>query len=95
MSAHADGWWHASAAAVVRSRELVVRGAGFVDAVMKATNGKGVKLLVNNVGGGVFEDGMKSLAYKGRLATVGYVDGVLQLELPKKASSAAHKIAIQ
>jgi NADPH:quinone reductase-like Zn-dependent oxidoreductase len=60
---------------------VCVRGPGFVDAVMKATDGKGVKLLVNNVGGGVFEDGMKSLAYKGRLATVGYVDGVLSAKI--------------
>ena len=60
---------------------ICVRGAGFVDAVMKATDGKGVKLLVNNVGGGVFEDGMKSLAYKGRLATVGYVDGILSAKI--------------
>ena len=60
---------------------VCVRGPGFVDAVMKATDGKGVKLLVNNVGGGVFEDGMKSLAYKGRLATVGYVDGILSAKI--------------
>ena len=55
---------------------VCVRGPGFLDAVLKATDGRGVKLLVNNVGGGIFEDGMKALAYKGRLATVGYVDGV-------------------
>lgn len=60
---------------------VCVRGPGFVDAVMKATAGKGVTLLVNNVGGGVFEDGMKSLAYKGRLATVGYVDAVLSAKI--------------
>ena len=60
---------------------VCVRGPGFVDDVMKATGGKGVKLLVNNVGGGVFEDGMKVLAYKGRLATVGYVDGVLSAKI--------------
>ncbi len=60
---------------------VCVRGPGFVDAVMKATDGKGVKLLVNNVGGGIFEDGMKSLAYKGRLATVGYVDAVLSAKI--------------
>ena len=60
---------------------ICVRGPGFLDAALKATDGKGVKLLVNNVGGGIFEDGMKSLAYKGRLATVGYVDGVLSAKI--------------
>ncbi len=50
------------------------RGTGFYDAAMNATDGKGVNLVVNNVGGTVFPECMRSLAYEGRLATVGYLD---------------------
>ena len=48
---------------------------------MEATGGKGVNLVVNNVGGTVFAECIRSLAYRGRLATVGYVDGVVKAEL--------------
>lgn len=57
------------------------RGTGFHDAVMKATDGKGVNLIVNNVGGTVFPECMRSLAYEGRLATVGYLDRNMKSEI--------------
>ena len=61
------------------------RAADFHDAVMKATDGKGVNLIVNNVGGSVFPECIRSLAFEGRLATVGHLDHVfgatLDLEL--------------
>ena len=57
------------------------RNGGFEKAVMEATGGKGVNLVVNNVGGSVFAECIRALAYKGRLATVGYVDGVVTAEL--------------
>jgi NADPH2:quinone reductase len=61
------------------------RAADFHDAVMKATDGKGVNLVVNNVGGSVFPECIRSLAFEGRLATVGHLDHVfgatLDLEL--------------
>ena len=57
------------------------RKPDFHDAVMKATGGKGVDLVVNNVGGSVFAECIRSLAYQGRLATVGYVDRVMKAEL--------------
>ena len=60
---------------------LVTRKGDFHDAVMKATGGKGVDLVVNNVGGSVFPECIRSLAYEGRLATVGYLDGVMKAEL--------------
>jgi NADPH:quinone reductase-like Zn-dependent oxidoreductase len=41
---------------------------------MKATDGKGVNLVVNNVGGTVFAECVKSLAFEGRLAIVGHMD---------------------
>lgn len=50
------------------------RAADFADAVLKATDGKGVNLVVNNVGGTVFAECIKSLAFEGRLATVGHMD---------------------
>jgi len=57
------------------------RNGGFEKAVMEATGGKGVDVVVNNVGGSVFAECIKVLAYKGRLATVGYVDGVVAAQL--------------
>ncbi len=48
---------------------------------MKATDGKGVNLVVNNVGGSVFGECMKSLAFEGRLATVGHLGRVLSAAL--------------
>jgi NADPH:quinone reductase-like Zn-dependent oxidoreductase len=57
------------------------RNGGFEKAVMETTGGKGVNVVVNNVGGSVFAECIKVLAYKGRLATVGYVDGVVTAEL--------------
>ncbi len=53
--------------------------------VMKATGGKGVNLVVNNVGGSVFAECVKCLAYEGRLATVGYLDGVMKSEIDIEA----------
>lgn len=57
------------------------RNGGFAERVMAATAGKGVNLVVNNVGGSVFGECVRVLAYKGRLATVGYVDGMVAAEL--------------
>ncbi len=57
------------------------RSADFHDAVMKATDGKGVNLVVNNVGGTVFAECIRSLAFEGRLATVGHMDRTLSATL--------------
>ena len=57
------------------------RKPDFHDAVMKATDGKGVNLVVNNVGGTVFAECIRSMAYEGRLATVGYLDGSMKGEI--------------
>jgi NADPH:quinone reductase-like Zn-dependent oxidoreductase len=61
------------------------RSPDFAEAVMKATGGKGANLVVNNVGGSVFAETIRALAYEGRHATVGYVDGVLKSELDIEA----------
>src|SRR6266850_2321793 len=57
------------------------RKPDFHDAVMKATDGQGANLVVNNVGGTVFAECIRSMAYEGRLATVGYLDGSLKSEI--------------
>ena len=60
---------------------IQTRKPDFQDAVMKATGGKGVDLVVNNVGGSVFAECIRALAFQGRLATVGYLDRVMKAEL--------------
>ena len=64
---------------------LCTRGADFHDAVMKATDGKGVNLVINTVGGSVFAEDVRCMAFEGRLATVGYVDGVLDARIDLQA----------
>ena len=64
---------------------IQVRGGGFLEAVMTATGGKGVDLVVNAVGGTVFAECVRALAFRGRLATVGYVDGVMRSEIDLEA----------
>ncbi|MGH8668196.1 MAG: quinone oxidoreductase family protein [Burkholderiales bacterium] len=60
---------------------IETRTGNFKSAVMEATGGRGVDLVVNNVGGTLFAECIRSLAYQGRLATVGYLDRVMQAEL--------------
>src|SRR5262245_33050415 len=52
------------------------RNGGFAEKILKETGGKGVNLVVNNVGGTVFAECIQCLGYMGRLATVGYVDEI-------------------
>ena len=64
---------------------IKTRAADFGDAVLEATEGKGVNLVVNTVGGSVFAECVRAMAFEGRLATVGYVDGVLKGEMDIQA----------
>jgi len=64
---------------------LLTRSANFFDAVMQATAGAGVDVAVNAVGGAMFAECMRSLAFQGRLATVGYLDGVLDAKVDLQA----------
>jgi NADPH:quinone reductase-like Zn-dependent oxidoreductase len=64
---------------------LCTRAPDFNAAVLEATGAKGVNLVVNTVGGSVFAECVKSLAFEGRLATVGYVDGQLKAEIDIQA----------
>lgn len=64
---------------------VCTRGADFVRAVMDATGGKGADLIVNTVGGTVFDACMRAAAFQGRFATVGYLDGVMRSEIDIEA----------
>lgn len=64
---------------------LHTRSPDFQPAVLQATGGRGADLAINTVGGTVFAECVRSLAFQGRLAMVGYVDGVLQAPLDLEA----------
>ena len=64
---------------------ILTRGANFHDRVMEATVDKGVNLVVNTVGGTVFAECIRCMAFEGRLATVGYVDNTLKAEIDIQA----------
>lgn len=64
---------------------ICLRGPGFAEQVMQVTEGKGANLVVNTVGGTVFAESIRCMAFEGRLAMVGYVDGVLTAELDLQA----------
>lgn len=46
-----------------------------VEAIMAATDGRGVDVLIDTVGGSVFEDNVRSLAVKGRLVNLARLGG--------------------
>ena len=64
---------------------ICTRDPNFYDAIMTATDSKGVDLVINTVCGSVFAECIRSMAFQGRLATVGYVDGVLKAEIDIEA----------
>ncbi|HET9350273.1 MAG TPA: zinc-binding dehydrogenase [Burkholderiales bacterium] len=64
---------------------IPTRKPDFSNKILEVTGGKGADLVVNNVGGSLFAECVKSLGYEGRLATVGYVDGVMQAEMDIEA----------
>lgn len=55
---------------------ICTRKPDFVQAVLDATDQRGADLIVNTVGGSMFAEDVRAMAFEGRLATVGYVDGV-------------------
>jgi NADPH:quinone reductase-like Zn-dependent oxidoreductase len=60
---------------------IQARGGGFAQDARNATGGDGVDLAVNLVGGTAFKDCVDALRDHGRLAIVGYVDGVMSAEI--------------
>jgi NADPH:quinone reductase-like Zn-dependent oxidoreductase len=61
------------------------REPNFHETLMSTTGGRGVDRVINAVGGSVFEQCIRSMAFQGRLATVGYVDGVLNAQIDLEA----------
>jgi NADPH:quinone reductase-like Zn-dependent oxidoreductase len=64
---------------------LQTRASDFAGWVREATDGHGADLVINNVGGTVFAECIRSMAYRGRLATVGYVDGSVTAQIDLSA----------
>ncbi|MBI5720525.1 MAG: zinc-binding dehydrogenase [Burkholderiales bacterium] len=64
---------------------IETRAPDFASAVMEATGGHGADLVVNGVGGTVFAECVRAMAFEGRLATVGYVDHTLKAEIDLQA----------
>ena len=50
---------------------------GFKDAVMEITEGRGVDIVVDPVGGDRFTDSLRSLAVEGRLLVIGFTGGAI------------------
>jgi NADPH:quinone reductase-like Zn-dependent oxidoreductase len=64
---------------------IAPRAPDFAARVAEATGGHGADLVVNTVGGSVFAECVRTMAFEGRLATVGYVDRTLQAEIDLQA----------
>lgn len=56
---------------------ICTRKPDFYDTVMATTEGQGVNLVINTVGGTVFAECIRCMGFEGRLAMVGYVDNTL------------------
>lgn len=61
------------------------RGPDFAAKVREATDGAGANVVMNLVGGSVFPECLRSLARKGRLIVVGYVDNQHHAEIDLSA----------
>ena len=72
-------------AALGMDHGINTRKGDFAAKVKELTGGKGVDLAINLVGGSVFAELVRSLARKGRIGIVGYVDGVLKAEIDLNA----------
>lgn len=55
---------------------IVTRAPDFHEQMVRATDGRGADVVINNVGGSFFAECVRCLAPHGRLATIGYVDGI-------------------
>lgn len=64
---------------------ITTRAPDFAARVLEATQGRGADLVVNAVGGTVFAECVRCMAFEARLATVGYVDHTLKAEIDLQA----------
>ena len=65
---------------------IKTRAPDFAQTVREATGGEGANLAVNLVGGSVFAETTRALARDGRLAIVGYVDGIYHADFDLNAA---------
>jgi NADPH:quinone reductase-like Zn-dependent oxidoreductase len=63
---------------------ICTRTADFSTRVLELTGGDGANVVVNLVGGSVVPEAVKSLARKGRLALIGYVDRTFSADVDLK-----------
>ena len=62
----------ATALSALGAHEVIDAGdAGWADAVLRATGGRGVDVIIDHVGGSMLADNIRTLAIKGRLVSVG------------------------
>ncbi|HEX7250299.1 MAG TPA: zinc-binding dehydrogenase [Burkholderiales bacterium] len=64
---------------------IPTRKGDFSKIVLDSTDGKGANLAINTVGGSMFAELVRAAAFEGRIAIVGYVDGVLKSEFDLEA----------
>jgi NADPH:quinone reductase-like Zn-dependent oxidoreductase len=64
---------------------ICTRSADFAARVLEVTGNKGANLVINAVGGSVFAEDVRCMAFEGRYAMVGYVDGVLHADIDLEA----------
>src|SRR5690606_9215760 len=64
---------------------ICTRAPDFAAKVREATGGRGADVALNLVGASVFPEILRSLAYQGRVAIVGYVDGKFSAEIDLNA----------
>ena len=60
---------------------IATRKADFAGRVKELTGGKGADVIVNGVGGSVFAECLRALAFQGRFATVSTADDVTRCEI--------------
>lgn len=68
-------------AAIGLDSGIATRAGDFAERVRALTGGRGADVAVNCVGGSMFGACLQSLAFGGRLATVGYVDGIMDARI--------------
>ena len=86
----------ATALRALGAHEVVVtRDAGWVDAVLAATAGRGVDVIIDQVGGPILADNIRVLALRGRLVSVGRNGGrVGECDLDEMARKRARIIGV-
>lgn len=76
-------------------RGINYRTENFADAVLAATNGAGVDVVIDHVGGSHFHDNLRCMALRGRLVSVGRLGGSMgELNLDFMAVRRLHLIGV-